>query len=190
MASDWRALLWKCYPRQTSGVPSVAPVGTMAALLAFSGLGAAPAATWRGPLVPCRRWAGALADTVYDVVVSGGGLVGAAMACALGKCIQGHLGSGSGAGRGGAVRIVGTLALFPKSERCGFCAPFPPQRSSRPQGKRLVHSRSEGFNSGRYLRSPSTLWGNRPAQGYLVGSNKALLHWVRCFLFFNSFVEI
>nr|XP_030687544.1 ubiquinone biosynthesis monooxygenase COQ6, mitochondrial isoform X2 [Globicephala melas] len=60
----------------------------MAARLARIRWGTAPAASRRGPLVSCRRWAGASSDTVYDVVVSGGGLVGAAMACALGYDIH------------------------------------------------------------------------------------------------------
>ncbi|XP_033256474.1 ubiquinone biosynthesis monooxygenase COQ6, mitochondrial isoform X2 [Orcinus orca] len=63
-------------------------VRTMAARLARIWWGTAPAAARRGPLVSCRRWAGASSDTVYDVVVSGGGLVGAAMACALGYDIH------------------------------------------------------------------------------------------------------
>lgn len=60
-------------------------VSTMAARLVVSRWRAAPAAAGRGPLLSCRRWSGAKADTLYDVVVSGGGLVGTAMACALGK---------------------------------------------------------------------------------------------------------
>ncbi|XP_059038833.1 ubiquinone biosynthesis monooxygenase COQ6, mitochondrial isoform X2 [Mustela lutreola] len=60
----------------------------MAARLAVSRWRAAPAAAGRGPLLSCRRWSGAKADTLYDVVVSGGGLVGTAMACALGHDIH------------------------------------------------------------------------------------------------------
>lgn len=82
----------------------------MAALLAVSRCGAAPIAARKGPLVSCRRWAGAPADTVYDVVVSGGGLVGAAMACALGKRISRLVVVGIGPWR--SVRTVGGLALF------------------------------------------------------------------------------
>lgn len=80
-----------------SGAPNTAQVSTMAARLAGSRSGTALSAAQRGPLVSCRRWAGATADTVYDVVVSGGGMVGAAMACALGKRISRPVVAGSGA---------------------------------------------------------------------------------------------
>lgn len=76
---------------------SPAQVSGMAVLLAVSRSVVASTATRSVPLVSCRRWAGAPADTVYDVVVSGGGLVGAAMACALGKRISRPVMAGSGA---------------------------------------------------------------------------------------------
>lgn len=84
-------------PGEPSGTPITVQVRTMAARLARIRWGTAPAAARRGPLVSCRRWAGASSDTVYDVVVSGGGLVGAAMACALGKRISRPIAAGSGA---------------------------------------------------------------------------------------------
>uniref|UniRef100_A0A8C6RA77 Ubiquinone biosynthesis monooxygenase COQ6, mitochondrial n=1 Tax=Nannospalax galili TaxID=1026970 RepID=A0A8C6RA77_NANGA len=65
-------------------------VGSLVGRLGMRQWGVGPSALTRGPLTACRRWAGASADTVYDVVVSGGGLVGAAMACALGKRISGE----------------------------------------------------------------------------------------------------
>lgn len=148
-----------------SGVPSTERVCAMAALLAVSRLGAAPAAARRGPLVSCRRWAGAPADTVYDVVVSGGGLVGAAMACALGKRIF----KAGSVGRG-AVELwgLGVLALFSQSLRVAdLVAPSLAQGSPGPQGKRVVLGGAEGSKVGGTLGVLPTCR-NRPAQGYLV----------------------
>lgn len=98
------------------GAPGTARDYTMAARLAARRLWATHAAAGRGPLVSCRRWSGASADTVYDVVVSGGGLVGAAMACALGKRVSRPALEAAGPWR--SVRTEGALHCCPSLERC------------------------------------------------------------------------
>lgn len=123
----------------------------MAALLAVRRCGAARIAARKGPLVYCRRWAGAPADTVYDVVVSGGGLVGAAMACALGKRISRLVVVGIGPWR--SVRTVGGLALFSQSlSLVDLMVRSLPRGAPVSQGKCLVLLGSKGSKVGGTLR--------------------------------------
>ena len=143
-----------------------AQVSAMVAHLARVRWGAVFAAAQKGPRVSCRRWAGASADNVYDVVVSGGGLVGAAMAGALGKRICRPVFAGSEAVEG-TMRSVGALALFAQSLSVAhLVVHFLPRGTEGPRGQTFVPSEFRRVKSGRDRKCPSNTWVHRPAQGY------------------------
>lgn len=115
---------------------------------------------------PCRRWAGASADSLCTMWwCRGGGLVGAAMACALGSASPGRHLRGS-RGREGTMRVWEPWHCLPKSLSLAHLVVHSlPRGTPRTPGANVCSFRirrvKEGGTVGRF-----NTWGRRPAQGY------------------------